>query len=201
MEIRIKISEIDYGAIAVKAMPMLREKAESMEGAAGKLLSAITRLPAGLVYELLDSIPEVEKNEIVALLLEENQERIVSIANERLHENDAGVSVEGLSVTPDLQIRLTASSIDYSGLIIKALPLVRDKLAGAAGSAAPLLSRLSDAAPAQIRGILALLSQRTKDAAAAYLLNQNRERIISLVSDAAQKHGIALTVSELSVEA
>lgn len=201
MEIRFKIDELDYGTIAAKAMPLLCKKAETMEGAVGKLLSAITHLPTALIFELFDSIPEAEKNEIVALLVEENQKLIVSIANGQLRDKDISISVEGLSVTPDLQIRLTIGSIDYSGLIIKALPLVRDKLAGATGSAAPLLSRLSGATPSQIQGILAFLPQGTKDAAAVYLLNLNHERIISMISGTAQKHGIGFAVSDLSVEA
>lgn len=201
MDIRFKIGQIDYGTIAAKALPILGRKAETMEGAVGKLLSAITHLPAALIYELFDAIPEDEKNEIVALLVEENQERIVGIANGQLHEKDIGISVESLSVTSDLQIRLTVGSIDYSGLIIKVLPLVRDKLTGATGPAAPLLSRLSGATPSQIKGILAFLPQSTKDIAAVYLLNQNRERIISMISGTARKHGIGFAVLDLSVEA
>lgn len=201
MEIRFKIGQIDYGTIAAKAMPLLGRKAETMEGAVGKLLSAIAHLPTVLIYELFDAIPEVEKNGIVASLVEENQERIVGIANGQLHDKDIGISVESLSVTPDLQIRLAIGSIDYSGLIIKALPLVRDKLAAATGPTAPLLSKLSGATPSQIQGILAFLPQGTKDAAAIYLLNQNHERILSMISGTAQKHGIGFAVSELSVEA
>lgn len=201
MEIKIRIGEIDYGSIAEKAMPLLYQKAESMEGAAGKLLSAITHMPTTLIYELFDVISEAEKNEIVALLVKENQKRIVDIANGQLHDNGIGISVEGLSVTPDLEVRLAVGSIDYSGLIIRVLPLVMDRLKGATGPAAPLLSRLAGATPGQIRGILTFLPQSTKDTAAVYLLNQNHERIISMISDTAQKHGVGFTISALTVEA
>lgn len=201
MEIRMKIGQIDYGTIAAKAMPLLCKKAETMEGAVGKLLSALTHLPARLVYELFDAIPKAEKNEIVALLVEENQERIVGIANAQLQGNGINISVERLSVTPDLEIRLAVGSIDYGGLIVKILPLVRDKLAGAVGGPAQILSKLSGATPAQIQGMLAFLPQAVKDEAAAYLLNQNRERIISMFSAAAQKHGVGCTISDLTVEA
>ncbi len=201
MEIKIKIGEIDYGTVAAKVMPLLCKKAETMEGAVGKLLSAMTHLPARLVYELFDAIPKAEKNEIVALLVEENQERIVGIANEQLCDNGINISVESLSVTPDLDIRLVIGSVDYGGLVVKILPLVRDKLAGATGSAAQLLSKLSGATPIQIKGMLAFLPQSIKDEAVAYLLNQNRERIISLFSAAAQKHGVGFTISDLMVEA
>ncbi len=201
MEIRFKIGEINYGTIAAKAMPLLCKKAETMEGSVGKLLLAITHLPTRLVYELFDAIPKAEKNEIVALLVEENQERIVGIANEQLCDNGINISVESLSVTPDLDIRLVIGSVDYGGLVVKILPLVRDKLAGATGSAAQLLSKLSGATPIQIKGMLAFLPQSIKDEAVAYLLNQNRERIISLFSAAAQKHGVGFTISDLMVEA
>lgn len=182
-------------------MPLLCKKAETIEGALGKLLSTITHLPAKLVYELFDTIPAVEKNEIVALLVEANQEHIVGIANAQLHDNDINLSVESLSVTPDLEIRLVIGSIDYGGLVVKVLPLVRDKLAGAIGPAAQLLSKLSGAMPTQIQGMLAFLPQSIKDEAVAYLLNQNRERIISLFSAAAQKHGVEFNISDLTVEA
>lgn len=201
MEIKVKIGEIDYGTIAAKVMPLLRKKGESMDGAVGKLLSAMARLPAKLVYELFDAIPKAEKNEIVASLVEENQERIVGIANEQLCGNGINISVERLSVTPDLDIRLVVGSIDYGGLVVKILPLVRDKLAEANGPAAPLLAKLSGATPIQIQGMLAFLPQSVKDEAVVYLLNQNRERIISLFSSAAKKHGVGFTISDLTVEA
>ncbi len=201
MEIKVKIGEIDYGTIAAKVMPLLRKKGEAMDGAVGKLLSAMAHLPTALIYELFDAISEAEKNEIVALLVEENQERIVGIANEQLCGNGVNISVESLSVTPDLDIRLVIGSIDYGGLVVKILPLVRDKLAGATGSAAQLLSKLSGATPIQIKGMLAFLPQSIKDEAVVYLLNQNRERIISLFSAAAQKHGVGFTISDLMVEA
>lgn len=201
MEIKIRIGEINYGSVAAKAMPLLRKKGETMDGAVGKLLSAMAHLPTALIYELFDAIAKVEKNEIVALLVEENQERVVSAANEQLRDNGISISVESLSVTPDLEIRLVIGSVDYGGLVVKILPLVCDKLAGATGSAAQLLSKLSGATPPQIKGMLAFLPQALKDEAVVYLLNQNRERIVSLFSAAAQKHGVGLTISDLTVEA
>lgn len=200
MEIRIKIESVDYGSIAVKAMPLLIKKADNLSGAVGKLLSSLSYIPEDLIRQLFDSLPDENKNEIISLLAEERQGQLVDIINEQLRKNEIGLTVTSIFVSSDAQIRLMIGEIDYNGIVARLLPLVRGKI-NVSGTKGQLISMLLNAKPSQIGAILSFVPKETKDMTAALLLNNNKDRIINAVSEMAKKHGIEISVGDLTVEA
>ena len=48
MKLTIQLDELNYGDVAVKAMPILRQTAQKQNNAVGKTIAAISQLPVDL---------------------------------------------------------------------------------------------------------------------------------------------------------
>ena len=144
------------------------------ESAIAHIFAALARLSEQTIHQIFEEIPEQEKNQIVSLLCRENQDRMI--------DEHLGVCVE-------------AGEIDYAGMIRAFLPMVQERLASSSDAAAALLQKLP-LNNADV--ILRFMSQASKDAMVAYLLNANQEKICALAEQSAKEHGICLSVENLN---
>lgn len=98
MEIRIKIDEINYGALVAKYLPLLGEKLQEKEGTAAKILAGLSKLPPSIAKTTLDALPESTKDEIALLLINKNKEKIVLSAMDYCRKNEVAITISDLSV-------------------------------------------------------------------------------------------------------
>lgn len=197
MEIKMSITDLHYGDVAVKAIPVLASRMQQ-ESAASRILAALARLSEQTVYQIFDEIPEQDKNQIVSLLCRENQNRILMVCNQFLKRKGAFFILTGIQVDEQLGICVEVGEIDYAGLIQTFLPMVQEYLASSSDAAAALLQTL----PLNNAEVfLRLMPQVSKDAMAAYLLNANQEKLCALAGRAAGEYGIRLSIENLNAAA
>lgn len=201
MEVKIRIAEIDYGEVAVKVLPMLKKKTETDEGAMAKLLSAIVQLPSELIGDIFEAIPMEQKNEIVSGFAEENKARLLCAINKLAEKNEIGISMSHFSMSRNLEIAAEVEIIDDLRLVNKFLPVIKEKLL-AMGSVPGMLRPVIERASAdQICSLLNRFAGTNKGAFLASLINQNQNRLITLLEDAAGRQNIHLKIGSVSVQA
>ena len=199
MKIKVNIEELNYGDVAVQAMPIIRSHIEQTDDAMSAILLAVTQLPDPLVHQIFDTVSEQQKNLIVSLLVEENQQTILNGIAAFLDKNQIGVKIGQLCVTEQLEVLLDVKDIDYVGLIQRFLPLVSQRLEQGEG-ASGLLSRLTGAGVHSVRTILAFIPQDGKDNLAAYLINSNQQLIAGWIMSEMQNKHIQLKIKEIVAE-
>ena len=99
-----------------------------------------------------------------------------------------------------MEIRIIVDEINYSDVVAKCLPLVRDKLKGKEGTLPKVVSRLANLPPSMAAAMLEALPQETKDEIAALLINKNKDRLIAKAEEYAAKNDITLKISDLIVD-
>lgn len=200
MRILIQINSIDYGDVAVKALPMLQNKAGDSDSAMSKIMAAVANLPPDLVHQLLDAIPQEDKNEIISKLICENHERIITAVNSLTQKNFYS-AVDGIVLNKELLLGLSISKIDYSALAEKYLPVIADSISGQRHPIVSVIAGLLKLPPKMYSFLINKLKQETKDEAVAFLINTNQQKLITLAENAAQKQGIHLKIAGITVEA
>ena len=99
-----------------------------------------------------------------------------------------------------MEIKLKVNRINYGDLAAWCLPMLSDKLAKEEGAMAALLSKVAAMSPGVARGVLNALPEETKNELAVYLLNRNKEQILSGVTRYLQQQGVDVEFGDLSVE-
>lgn len=99
-----------------------------------------------------------------------------------------------------MEIRIIVDEINYSDVVNKCLPLVRDKLKTKDDTLSKMLSGLANLPPSMAAAMLDKLPQETKDETAALLINKNKDMLIQKAEEYAAKNDIALKISDLIVE-
>lgn len=98
MEIKIKIDNIDYADLAVALMPLIRGKLQEKPGAVAKILASLTTLPEGLIRKTLGALPQENKDEMAAMLINENQEKLIAMIQDYAKENGVALKISDLHV-------------------------------------------------------------------------------------------------------
>lgn len=199
MKIKVNIEELNYGDVAVQAMPIIRSHIEQTDDAMSAILLAVTQLPDPLVHQIFDTVSEQQKNLIVSLLVEENQQTILNGIAAFLDKNQIGVKIGQLCVTEQLEVLLEVTDIDYVGLIQRFLPLTGERLESGVGVAG-LLSRLAGGGIHSVQTILGFIPQDGKDNLAAYLINLNQQLIAGWIMSEMQNKHIQLKIKEIVAE-
>lgn len=75
MKLTIKIREINYGDVAVKALPLLGSAAQNYGSAVEKTIAAVSMLPEELIHSIFDAIPTEQKNDLVSAFVMEYGEK------------------------------------------------------------------------------------------------------------------------------
>lgn len=100
VEVKIQISDIDYGDIAEKAIPIVIEKMleKRQGGKLEKVLSKLKLLPAAFVKSSLRLLDQDTQDELAAFFLNENKETILKHINSFATEKGVQIKVESLDV-------------------------------------------------------------------------------------------------------
>ena len=199
MRIKVNIEELNYGDVAVQAMPIICNYVRQAEDARSQILLAVTQLPNQLLHQIFDAVGEQQKNRIVSLLVEENQQAILNSIAAFLDKNQIGIKIGRICVTEQLEVLLDVTDINYVGLIQKFLPSVSQRLKGGAG-AAGLLSRMAGGGIHSVQTILGFIPQDSRDSLAAYLLNLNQQLIAGWIMSEMQNKHIQLKIKEIVAE-
>ena len=99
-----------------------------------------------------------------------------------------------------MEIKLKVNRINYGDLAAWCLPMVSDKLAGEEGTIPKLLSKLTSVPPGMVRGMLNALPEEKKNELAVYLINRNKDQILSGITRYLQQQGVDVEFGDLSVE-
>ena len=181
MRLSIKLDEINYGDVAVKAMPFLRKAAQTQNNAVGKTIAAISQLPDNLIYNIFDAIPMEQNNEIVAAFAMENKEKFLAAVNKMSRDYKIGVMLSNYTMNQELELSAIVSEIDYQTIAERFLPEIREKLLSMGGMVSFLKPVIEKASAEQICGLLDKILGKTKEALIASLINKNQQKLISLV--------------------
>ena len=196
MKLTMKLDEINYGDVAVRAIPLLAKSVDAF-GAVEMIVAAVSTY---LLRSVFDAIPEARKNEIIAQLALEHKDRILRTVNELSEKYKIGVNLKNLTVDRDLTVVAEIGRIDYTCIVGHFLPVIREKLLALGGMAAILLRPVIQNANAeQIVGLMDRFVSN-KDDFFASIINQNQERLIGAIEDVAQKQNIRMKIHSVFVE-
>ena len=94
MKLVLDVGQVDYAAIAEKAMPLLRDKAKEMDGP----MKILATLPAPLVRKTIETLPESAKDQMVAYLVNHNKDKIISAAQNFAEKQGFSITINSVSV-------------------------------------------------------------------------------------------------------
>ena len=200
MNLTIKIDEINYGDVAVKAMPLLREAARKQNGAVGKLLGALTELPEYQISDLLDAISVTVKNEIISDLATEHSNTILRIINDAAYEHQIGVVLSNYTLNRNLVMEIDVHRINYPAVAERFLPVIREKLMTMGGLAILMRPLIAHASAEQICDLMDRFLGDNKNAFVVSLINQNQNTLISAIESAAMEQNIRLKIGKIHAE-
>lgn len=98
MEIRIVIDEINYGEVVSKCLPLIRDKLREKDGSLPKILSGIASLPPSMAAAMVEALPAETKDEIAALLINKNKDRIIRAAEGYAAKNGVTMDIGDIIV-------------------------------------------------------------------------------------------------------
>lgn len=200
MKMTVQLGQINYGDVAVKAMPLLKSTAQRHDGVIGEIISAISELPASVIHDIFDAISEEKKNGIVAMLSREYHDMILCTINHLSVENRIGVVLVDFAVNQDLTIEAEIAEIDFRCIVERYLPVVRQQLLSQ-GSVPALFRPVIELASAdRIMGMLDRFMGGSKEAFIVSLINRNQQLLISLIEEAAKKQNIRLNIQSVYLE-
>lgn len=196
MKIQIKLDNISYGDVAVKAMPALCAHMQKRDTAAAKIVSAMAALPESLIRQVFEAIPLEDQNVILSLLLQEYRDVILAHGTKLAGEHGLTLSLVNLQVTKALDICIELQDVDCVSLVKRFYPLVEKKLASSQEPGAILLRKIP---VGHAEKMLKLLPSSAKEQVLAYLLTQNSDKICAGLEKALEENGIHVRVQSLSV--
>lgn len=98
VEISLKINEINYDSIIEKAIPLLKEKAQTDNSAILKMVSGILNMPGDIPKKMLNALPQETKNELVAYLINNNKNKVIGWLQDTLVNKGFEIEIDDLTV-------------------------------------------------------------------------------------------------------
>ena len=93
MELKIELKDIDYGALAVKLLPLIPEEVLADSGlVSGFLLGSVKKQP-GILKSIIDALPQERKEELLISLLNQNSGKLQSKLNGLAAAHDIPVTL------------------------------------------------------------------------------------------------------------
>lgn len=200
MKVTIRIREINYGDVALKAMPLMQKVGERKNNATGKIILAISNLPDGLIYDFFDAIPVEQKNEIAAAYATENKEKFLGAANKISADYRVGITLSDYTVDQNLVFTALIEEIDYQTIAEKFLPEIRDYLLSLVSLSGFLKPVVEKASAKQICDLLDKFLGKKKESVIVSLMNKNQLKLISLIEETARKWNIGLKINSIIAE-
>ena len=99
-----------------------------------------------------------------------------------------------------MKITFEINEIDYGALVERFLPLVHDKLAEKDGTGAMILAKIATMPPEVAGKMVDMLPQTTKDEIAVMLVNKNKDNIVKMVLEYAEKNKLYFKIDDFKVK-
>ena len=99
-----------------------------------------------------------------------------------------------------MKITFEINEIDYGALVERFLPLVHDKLAEKDGTGAMILAKIATMPPEVAGKMVDMLPQTTKDEIAVMLVNKNKDNIVKMVLEYAEKNKLYFIIDDFKVK-
>lgn len=201
MKLKIQIQEIDFGDVILKAMSASREKMPINGRANSKIISVVTQLPSEVIRTVLDAVPQKDKCEIAALLVQENAFGIRAALSRQLERFGVEASVDEVSLSNEMEVSVAVSNLNYEALAETYLPFIREGIVLHENPSLAILETLLKLPGKLLYSALAKIPQNKKDEAVVYLINRYQATIISKLEAVLASQDIRITLGELHVEA
>lgn len=98
LEVSIAVSNLNYAALAVKYLPMVRDSFIIGENPAIEMLTAWLKLPGRLLYGVLAKVPQDKKDEAVVYLINKNKDRIIAKLEDMMADQNIHIRLDDLKV-------------------------------------------------------------------------------------------------------
>ena len=98
MQIKLNVHNIDYGSLAVSLLPMIGDKLKQHENPAIRLLSGVAKMPPAIIRGTIDRLPQETKDEVVALLINHNEERLKAALTSFAQNQGISFEISGIEV-------------------------------------------------------------------------------------------------------
>ena len=100
IKISFYLTDIEYGEIAEKFLPMVIERLSDREdsGRLIQILSGIGELPGAMAKTALHALPDAVKEELTVYFLEKYQEKLTEKMNGFMEENQIRVHMEQMEI-------------------------------------------------------------------------------------------------------
>lgn len=197
MMVQVRILEIDFCDVIMKAMPVLQNNVCSDGSAFSKILLVASRLPREVIGTMLEAIPVEDQREIVSLLVEENREQLRCTVLQLLKQNGIDVSVDEICLSKQLQLCVTVCDVNYTALAIKYLPMIRQ---GVIFREHPVLATLLKLPDGMLRGAISKIPQDQKDKIIAAMINKNTDTLITKIEEIIACNDLHVRLGDLSVQ-
>ena len=196
MELRFKIEEINYGDVVLAAKPYLLKTFANRTDAVAMAATTAAGLSPKLIRVMMAEITDERMSELISVFTTEYKEKIISMVNDLSAKQKLGVKIGDFEVTPDLEIWAKTAQVDYPSVVERFLPLVKEKLLNMGGPVALVKPMIQNASAAQICGLMDKLLGSKKEAFNINLINQNGEKLVSVVEKKAAQKKVRLKVSQ-----
>ena len=97
MKITLEINDLDYGSVVAALLPMVHEKLEKEDGSVtNKILLKLTAVSPAIAKKMVNLLPKETQNEIVALLINKNKDKIVDLVTKLAEKKEVSLKIGNL---------------------------------------------------------------------------------------------------------
>lgn len=199
MTLVLNIEEINYGDVAVRAIPVVNSLVRQDAHAIDLLLDAVCQLPEPLIRSVFEAIPTPRKNQILSAFVWENQKKILETLNHLSETHQLGIQLSGLQLDPSLSLTAQIGAIDEVVLVNRFLPAVKERLLSMGVISGLLRPMVEQASAEQLCGLLDRLTGDRKYELLASVLRSKQDAWISLIENTAKEQQIRLHIASIEL--
>lgn len=97
LEFKIAVDDLDYGAVAQLLLSIVKDKAETTENKALKLLFGMANAAGGLSVKAVNALPQKIKDDMVVSLVNSQQDRLIEFVENKAAGKNIVVTVNEIS--------------------------------------------------------------------------------------------------------
>lgn len=156
MIIQLKFNNLDYSSIVEAFGPALAARFSTSENLVGKLMSMLNHLSFAQLGNMLELIPQEDKNSFLSSVVDEKQDPIITALNSQLRQNSIDLHVNRITFSPDMELYLYLDNLSCGQFCNELLPIAAEKipavksLISRKSLASKFISQLPDSANAQL---------------------------------------------------
>ena len=197
----VKITHVDYEAIAGKVIPAMVERMSS-QGKLPEPLRKLGHMPSAVVSSMLKLLSQSAKDEIAVNLIQSNSQSIIDSANRFMQDRDLPLAVREIQVSrlEAIHLSLYFDEVDYAALILAAY----DNASENAGQddkfekLQRIINHLDKKSEKLMGAALSSLNQSEADSMVAEIIGTYENEILTVINKMADDNGLKLTFGEIS---